>query len=119
MQIEGAGAGCALTLKGSLGAGGDAVLCSPSRTYAMKRVETSNTVCLSPPLFRLSGDSSDAESCIHITEVKHDYYEVRCPLRSIFIFQMLKICDEFQLSVIAPRLSGLKDLLGAHCAMDV
>ena len=49
---------------------GDVVLCTDTTTYSLKKVETSNSMCIVPP--RRSPDEAHS-----ITSIKKEYYEVR------------------------------------------
>ncbi len=49
----------------------DAVFCTMNKTYSIKKVETSNAVCLVPPI-----DKSD-DPVFFIEVIKQDYYEVK------------------------------------------
>jgi hypothetical protein len=53
-----------------------------------------------------------------VTAIKHDYYEVRCPLLEHHLEFSFEAVRHFQLSAIAPRLSGLKALLDAHLSKN-
>lgn len=49
---------------------GDVVLCTDTTTYGLKKVETSNSMCIVPP--RRSSDEPH-----RVTSIKKEYYEVR------------------------------------------
>ncbi len=46
----------------------DTVLCTADRTYSIKRVETSNAVCIAPPVF---------DGKYIIEAIKNEFFEVK------------------------------------------
>lgn len=51
----------------------DAVLCTFNKTYEIKKVETSNAVCLVPSI------PLDRPAIFGIDSIKNDFFEVRAP----------------------------------------
>ena len=49
----------------------DAVLCTPNKTYEIKKVETSNAVCIVPPI------AHDTEDVFDIVTIKNDFFELK------------------------------------------
>lgn len=53
---------------------GDVVLCTESRTFEVKRVETTNAVCLVPPA------PKDRSAAFYVETIKNDFFEVQLAL---------------------------------------